>query len=594
MRKQLLALVIAIGLQAAYTPVFNPASAQSPEEEIVELNTEAMRAYNDLDIVKSISTLNQALQVAQQNGLAGALVAGTHMNLGVVYIAGMNDHAQGHNHFLQALCFDPGTLLDPLLSSPDIESLFQQAQQAVNPAVCGNTATAVAPAPAPVPAPAPAPVVNGAAGPVPTIVHQPPLPQVERAPIPVYAELTFGEKVQKVFLYYRGSGMDDYKRVSMVPYGKGGAYQISCHDVWAPRVRYYVTAVDGEGRVVAAAGAAQSPLEAPVVSDLGGQPGPALPGQMPPAACTEVECPPDVSGEECEKPDYRALGEECDSDAECQPGLFCHDRCLLPSAGTQLRAVDEESPGELDEEEPGEFARGFIQLGFSLGLSRVQSGMFTDRPPPGAPDSVFDTGGNFVTDGLWVPDGDSYDRNGNRASDVFDGQCPADGTVTGPHVTATATGDTVINPSKYCVQIRSPGFQAFPALRLSGGYFITERIGVSGMVRYQLDAGEGTLAGILLGARGEFLVLGSQQARGLSLSLFLGASMGQIQVKPPSRTENEAAPFAVSGLAGAHAGVTLRYRFHRSFGLFLAPELDLQFPDFLMNIDLTLGPEVAF
>ena len=89
-------------------------------------------------------------------------------------------------------------------------------------------------------------------------------------------------------------------------------------------------------------------------------------------------------------------------------------------------------------------------------------------------------------------------------------------------------------------------------------------------------------------------MLGSNRARGFSLSLFLGASVGQIQVKPPLRTENEEAPFAVSGLMGAHAGASLRYRLHRSFGLFLAPELNLQFPDFLMNIDLTLGPEVAF
>lgn len=584
MDKKLRALALVIGLQALHLLVSSPVSAQTPEQEIIDLNTEAMRTYNDLDIVQAISTLNQALQTAEQHGLTGALVAGTHMNLGVVYIAGMNDHAQGHHHFLQALCIDPGTLLDPLLSSPEIQSLFQQAQQAVSPSVCAGTAAAAAPSPAPAPAPVPAPKTNGAAGTVPTIVHQPPVPQVNRAPIPIYAELTQGEKVHQVFLHYRGAGMDDYKKVKMVPYGKGGAYQISCHDVWEPRVRYYITAVDAEGRVVAAAGAAQSPFEAPVVSDLGGQAGPALPGQTPPAVCSEVECPPDINGEECEKPEYLAMGEQCDGDAQCQPGLFCRDRCVLPSAGTLARAYDDEGPRDSEDQDPGEFARTFFQIGFSLGLSRVDSGMFTDRPPPGAPDSVFDANGEFVTDGLWVPDGDSSDFSGNLASDVFGDQCPADGVATGPEV----------GPSKYCVQIRSPGFQAFPALRLAGGYFITQRLGVSGLFRYQLDAGEGVLAGIVLGARGEYLLLGSNRARGLSLSVFLGASVGQIQVKPPSRVQNEPAPFAVSGLAGAHAGATLRYRFHRSFGLFAAPELDLQFPDFLLNIELTLGPEVAF
>ena len=302
------------------------------------------------------------------------------------------------------------------------------------------------------------------------------------------------------------------------------------------------------------------------------------------------------------------MGDACSSDADCQPGLFCYDdQCVLPSAGTRFAAPEGrggrgdgdggesgEGDGKSGKSDRGGFARLFFQLGFAFGFSRVAEGMFTDRPPPGAPASVFNSSGEFITDGLWVPDGDSYDRNGNRASDVFGDKCPADGLVTGPHVTDRVTGEIVISPSKYCVQIQSPGFQLFPALRLTGGYFISERFSVSGLFRYQLASGQGVLAGILLGARGEYLFLGAGRSRGLSLSLFLGATAGQIQVKPPSRRENEPAPFAVSGLVGAHAGVGVRYRFHRNFGLFAAPEFDLQFPDMLMNIDLTLGPEVAF
>ena len=142
MRKQLRALVVVVGLQALYSPVFNPASAQSPEEEIVELNTEAMRAYSDLDTAGALSTLNQALQVAQRKGLSGPPVAKTYVNLGLVYIAGKNDQAQGHIQFLRALCIDPGARLDPLLSSPEIQSIFQQAQQAATPAVCDGSAPA--------------------------------------------------------------------------------------------------------------------------------------------------------------------------------------------------------------------------------------------------------------------------------------------------------------------------------------------------------------------------------------------------------------------------------------------------------------------
>jgi hypothetical protein len=79
------------------------------------------------------------------------------------------------------------------------------------------------------------------------------------------------------------------------------------------------------------------------------------------------------------------------------------------------------------------------------------------------------------------------------------------------------------------------------------------------------------------------------------ISAFAGATVGEIQAQPPADGDTEGAPFVRSGLFGLHVGATFRYRFTTNLGLFMAPELDLQLPTTLFNVDLTLaGLEAAF
>jgi hypothetical protein len=59
------------------------------------------------------------------------------MNLGVVLVAGMNDHAQGLSAFVSALCVQRDAQLDPLLSTPDVQAVYAQAQQDAASGACG-------------------------------------------------------------------------------------------------------------------------------------------------------------------------------------------------------------------------------------------------------------------------------------------------------------------------------------------------------------------------------------------------------------------------------------------------------------------------
>jgi hypothetical protein len=446
-----------------------------------------MEAYNGMDIEKAGSMLEEALRVSHEAGVMGPLLAQTNMNLGIVYVGGLSDNDSGVRYFMDALCADPSAQLDPLTSTPDIQSVFQVAGQRLQQTGCQGGP----------------PIAPGAAAQT--------MP-MQGAP-PGYA-------------------------------AQGGGY-------------------------------------APV---------PNMDGELPPG-----------------------WGE----------------------GGGEGKAK--------------EFKRGFVQVGLTLGLAHVAPGMLADRAPPfdqifvsrvngGRIDGLFNEDGTVVTDAdgnpawmlddlrfpgtpigvldpvtgedvgeraanAWVPDADSTDGyyETDMGSDGMalkryvpvGGSCSEDGEKTGP---GALIGDpnAPLAPSRYCVRVKKAGFASALALRAAAGYFITRDVSLALITRLQFSAGEGDFANLLLGARAEYMFTKTKPL-GLMVSGFLGGTFGQIQAQPSAEGSTGDEPWIKSGLQGAHIGANIRYRFHKNFGVFMAPEFDLQFPTLLWNIDLTfLGAEAAF
>ena len=96
----LVALTIAI---AGVLATSAPASAQRALQQVLDLNRQAMDAYNNLEVEQAMTLLQQALQAAQRGRVTGAPLARTYMNLGVVSIGGMGDNAGGLDYFVQSL-----------------------------------------------------------------------------------------------------------------------------------------------------------------------------------------------------------------------------------------------------------------------------------------------------------------------------------------------------------------------------------------------------------------------------------------------------------------------------------------------------------
>jgi hypothetical protein len=585
------------------------ASAQKNGEEIVtKLNADALDAFNQLDINKAGAMLEEALRVSAQGGVSPGLIARTNLNMGIVYVSGLSDHDGGLPFFIAAICADPQIQLDPLTSTPEVQSVYAVALQKAQGGACPTQGGTGAGGPA-------GPIAPVRPPPDQALIHHSPAEQLAQTPLPLYAEVHALAGAKKIVLFYKGIGMEQFKQAPMYQYQGGFAYQISCNDVWEPRISYYIEAHDDAGAVVGVAGSAAQPIEVPIVTART-QPEPALPQAAAPASCAASECPPGVKG--CKKAGTAGIDESCASDSDCQSGLECIDESvcrLIGSGSTEVPDYDESTGTFEDFDEPegsSEPKRFFIQLGFAAGFSYLMQGMEADRPAP--EDRVFlrdgtnmllanaqqvvDSGGRVVfpepgtgSETLltaWTPDADSADSIG-----PLDNECAGDGKATGPDVYRLSGNPADLFPSSYCVRMRSTGFVPQAALRANIGYFVTPRIAASALLRFQLSSGQGTLAGILLGARGEYL-LTEPRAKGLMASAFVGVTFGQIQAQPPADGSTEEAPFVKTGPLGVHVGSTVRYRFMPNFGLFVAPELDVQLPAVMLHLDATLGAEGAF
>ena len=298
------AVVVALALTFGITA---PAHAQRALQQVLDLNRQAMEAYNNLEIEQAQSLLEQALQAAQRGRVTGAPLARTYMNLGVVAIGGLGDNGSGLNYFVQALQTDPNVQLDPLTSTPDIQTTFALARQRAGTGGGGGGT------PEPVDTP-PDDVVEpsggGSAAPG-NLSHAPVREQLTQTAVPVYVEIP--GRPAHVYLYYRAHGMRDFQRVEMQRVAGGYGYEIPCADVFEPEVAYYIVAFGSDGSPMGFAGAQASPITVPIVSARTME-APALPGRAPPTQCVDRECPPGKAG--CASRGGPARGDTCPSDTQ--------------------------------------------------------------------------------------------------------------------------------------------------------------------------------------------------------------------------------------------------------------------------------------
>jgi hypothetical protein len=512
------------------------AHAEDPSRRVLDLNRSAIDAYNKLELEQAKNTLLGALQITKKFKIQGDLLARTYMNLGVVMVGGFNKHPEGEQYFVQALKEDPNATLDPMLATPEIQSVLDQARAKVGlPPLTFGPATAVV-----------APVAGPTAGTSSVLKHLIWDEQLHSTSLPIYVEAPANVAVDHVALFYRAGGATSYVRAEMQRIENGWGYEIGCEEVRLPEVEYYVVAYGRGESIVGAVGSEVSPVVVPIVEQRTSGKIPALPGRTPPVQCA-VECPlgaPGCASAGLDK--LKGAGDPCYEDNECSSDMRCVDEVCVPESGDGASYMG--------------MARFFVQIGPTMGFAYVKEGMPADTPrPSGSANSTFGQG--------WVSSGES-------AVDACEASSPTSTT--------------------YCVRIAKAGFVPTYAAKLVAGYYVSKRLALAGMLRFQPNSGEGPLSSMLIGARLQYLVLPpSLGATGVWASIHLGGSVGQIQPQP-SQPSGVGEPFVIAGITGIEGGGSAGYRFTRNIGAYFSPEINFLFPTTLLNLDFTAGMEFAF
>jgi hypothetical protein len=526
-----------------------PVGAQARErDEVSALNIRAMNEYSSFEFDRAQELLEEALALCQRHSITDTPLARTYMNLAIIAIGARQDTGAGLDLFVQALNADEHIELDPALSSPDIQSRFQLAQQRHS---RGGGTTAGA----------------AAGGQGLSLSHEPIAEQLVNTPIPVYLEVPSATSVSEVMLYYRTSGMRRYERVAMTAMVGGYGGEIPCRRVVAPSVRYYIVVFGQGGSSVGFAGSANEPFEV-VVAGQRSLAAPALPGQEPAAQCVGQ---PQCSTDECDDSAPQGEGAACTENVECAEGLECYEGLC-----SWDRATAPQPPGP----------NFFFHFGGGAGMFYASRGMVADGRPP-------------ADNNPTIPPGD---WNSGEWASYIDPSTGLPGCNPGP--------DRVIDGVMYVAQddcnvrVTSPGFVPSYQLDIEFGGYFTDRIGLAVGVRVNIKAGLGTLSRVNFNLRGQ-LQLTQPRFEGVNVALHAGIGIGQIQLQPTQRP-NPATPdvrvkepWIQTGLLSVSAGLTTSYRVLNGFGFYVEPELVVLVPMGAGNkmswgFDLAAGVEISF
>lgn len=528
--------------------------AQRALQQVLDLNRQGMEAYNNLEIEQAQGLLNQALEAAQRGHVTGSPLARTYMNLGIVSIGGMGDNGAGLQFFTQAIQADRNVALDPLTSTPDIQTVFTMAQQRSR----GTTPTTE-----PEPTPDPEPTAGGS-----DLPHSPAAEQLQQTALPVFIEVP--NNPAHVYLYYRATGMREFRRVEMERVCRGYGIEVPCGEVFAGTVAYYIVAFARDGSPLGFAGSQSAPIEVNIVTSRTSA-APALPGRAPPQQCAEEECPPGMPCANASTParGTRGMGESCSSDSECTSGNCDDDLCGASSSSSH----DDENHDDHDDDAPSGGPAFFARLGGMAGLSFIgtNSAIAVDRVPCSLTDAEnCEDDANYP--GLQASDPSTWQQYGY---DLCNPDDPA-------------------TPNNACFYVKNGGVVANGGLRLDIGYYLVDFFAITVGARIQPSSGMGTLALAVLNVGVEFQLTPPVES-GFHVHAHLRFNVGQTQVFLSRGPNSEFAPWGTTGLFGFDVGVTAGYRFMRNVGLFLQPTAVLLFSNRVaFTLDIAGGLEFGF
>ncbi|MFC1643051.1 hypothetical protein ACFL5O_10280, partial [Myxococcota bacterium] len=281
----------------------------SKDAEATELYNQAiMSDYLGMQFDAAVEKLKEALELCEAGQCSAGLMAKVHRDLGVVYIAGLSQTAEGKAELVAALSADPSIELDKDLATEQVEAAFTEAKAALRGGKKGAGKSRMPKMPK---APKEPPEISG------DIVHRAPDEGMTQTPLPIFAELAAGLSASKLQVRVM-SPTGEWEAYPMREIATGYGVEIPCATIGSiPRELHYIIEAYEGSDVIAFSGSRQKPNRVDIKSRLEGEM-PALPGQAPPTQCVE-ECPPGLPGCGADE------GEDCQTSSDCAEGLVCRN-----------------------------------------------------------------------------------------------------------------------------------------------------------------------------------------------------------------------------------------------------------------------------
>lgn len=252
MRRQSLFMSVIVLVCAA---IATPAHADDVEKQALKMSKRAMEDYDSLEFESSRRTLLDALQQLRANGLDdGPTAAKIYLNLGIVYINGFKDRNRGQQQFLNALKINAQIKVDPTVATPETDEAYAAARRQLAASAPAEPKPSEEPTVPATPTPPAADEVHG-------LVYNPIDESRPNMPVPIRAKLGSDVGATRVFLFYRGSGQEDFVSVPLKNTGGNDWVSIIPADaVVGKSLQYYLEARDARGRAVVGAGSSMNPF----------------------------------------------------------------------------------------------------------------------------------------------------------------------------------------------------------------------------------------------------------------------------------------------------------------------------------------------
>ncbi|MFN3198598.1 MAG: hypothetical protein ACE366_09335 [Bradymonadia bacterium] len=249
----ILCLLSTAGLMVAPESAHGQRSAYQAMAEMERLLNDARAYYEDLELDEADAALDRALRLAERFDIKEPIVADVHILRGILLFVRDRRRNEGAalDAFVSAITIDDRARIDPLISTPSLEDLLEQARREARrrPPPRDNRREPRNDRPPPRRQP--------------DLVHEPVRDARGGQEIRLNLEVSqeIDERLYRVYVYFRSARADSVQRVEMVPEGaRRFTTRIPGRFVAGRSLQYYIVVEDRRRQPIAGVRSAQEPF----------------------------------------------------------------------------------------------------------------------------------------------------------------------------------------------------------------------------------------------------------------------------------------------------------------------------------------------